>query len=228
MNELEKKLVTRDEEVKETKSLKKAIKQKNRLIDKLRHDMTKRGDDLQLEIKTLKQEVDRKNELIKKLRAAKVRNEFKVSPSVNDIGSGSVSEILNYETEKRVNKQVSKQSSQSPEKEKVVKRITDTGSSYPSEANLKSEINIESKNERLVHHAVRDITESDLGSSKSMTLPPPAKDLKDLKAPMLQFLSVLRISNVGVKDFMDTVVFKDKKPMIKFSDFKVKIEAILK
>jgi hypothetical protein len=190
--------------------------------------MAKRGDELQLEIKTLKQEVERKNELIIKLRAAKIKNEFKISPSVNDIGSGSVSEILNYETEKRVNKQASRQSIQSPKKEKVVKRITDTGSSYPSEPNLKSEISVGPTNEHIIRQEVKDITKSDLGSSKSMTLPPPAKDLKDLKAPMLQFLSVLRISNVGVKDFLDTVVFKDKKPMITFSDFKVKIESILK
>lgn len=61
-----------------------------------------------------------------------------------------------------------------------------------------------------------------------MTMPPQPKPLSELKAAMLQFRSILRISNVSVKDFLDSIVFKDKRNSITYSEFKVRIEGILK
>jgi len=45
---------------------------------------------------------------------------------------------------------------------------------------------------------------------------------------MLQFRSILRISNVSISEFLDSIIFKDKKDLTTLSDFKVKTEAILK
>ena len=59
-------------------------------------------------------------------------------------------------------------------------------------------------------------------------MPPPAKSLSEISACMLQFRSVLRISNVGVKEFLDLIVFKDNKTSIKFTDFKLRIGEIMK
>lgn len=164
-------------------------------------------------------EVDRKEEIIKKLRAelgeqkrqvSRLESEIKSFPSVNDAMPPGFLESKDLKWEKRV-KEIKDQ--EKPREEEVKRRV-DTGSSYPNEA-VNSTLQ-------------KDKSESDLGQSKSMTLPPPAKDLKDLKATMLQFRTVLRISNVGVKEFLDSVVFKDKKTSIAFSEFKVRIEAILK
>ena len=59
-------------------------------------------------------------------------------------------------------------------------------------------------------------------------MPPPAKPLSELKSAMLQFRSILRISNVSVREFLDSIVFKGKKDSITYSEFKVRIEGILK
>lgn len=64
--------------------------------------------------------------------------------------------------------------------------------------------------------------------TKNFTPEPTTKSLEDVKSAMLQFRSVLRVSDVGVKEFLDTVVFKGKSNTISYSEFKMRIEAILK
>lgn len=138
---------------------------------------------------------------------------MKSLPSVADPVLDSENDTPMMNVEKRI-KPAAAPMQKSPEKRKLMKNITDTGSIYP--------------NEGVNNTLQKDKSESDLGQSKSMTLPPPAKDLEELKATMLQFRSVLRISNVGVKEFLDLIVFKDKKTTIAFSEYKVRIQEIMK
>lgn len=200
------------------------------MILKLKKEMSKKDEDFENEIELLKQKIENKETENKKLRMVnntqkqhinKLENDIKIHPIVNQVIQESADESdsdgENPKTEKRkpaVKKRPSRDSSK--EKEKNSKRITDTGSSYPNEptssvANNKSE-------EDIIHNQ----------DNKNATIPPPAKDLSELKATLIQFRTVLRISNVGVEEFLDLIVFKDKSSSIKFSDFKLRVQEIMK
>lgn len=95
------------------------------------------------------------------------------------------------------------------------KKIIDTGSSYPHGQSYQS--------------IYKNKSEAELtDQSKAMTLPPPSKPISEISPAMLQFRSVLRISNVGVKEFLDLIVFKDNSQNLKFSDFKLRAQEIMK
>ena len=72
----------------------------------------------------------------------------------------------------------------------------------------------------------KKIESSDI--EKSETLPPPHKKLEELKSPILQFRSILRISNVSIDEFLDSIIFKDKKDTVSYLNFKIKTEAVFK
>ena len=91
-------------------------------------------------------------------------------------------------------------------------RVTDTGSSYPAETK-----NDDNKDSSLTTNL-----------NKSMTIPSPAKPIEDLKNAMIQFRSILRISNVSVDEFLDSIVFKNDKFTITYLEFKLGTEGILK
>ncbi|CAI2385137.1 unnamed protein product [Moneuplotes crassus] len=95
------------------------------------------------------------------------------------------------------------------------KKIIDTGSSYPHGQSYQSIYKNKSEEE---------LTDQ----SKAMTLPPPAKPISEISSAILQFRSVLRISDVGVKEFLDFIIFKDNSQSLKFSDFKLRAQEIMK
>ena len=98
-------------------------------------------------------------------------------------------------------------------KQDVPGRITDTGSSYPAEAR-----NDDNKDASPTSNL-----------NKSITIPPPAKPIEDLKSCMIQFRSILRISNISVDEFLSSIVFKNNDNFtITYSEFKLKTEGILK
>lgn len=122
---------------------KKLLKDKDKMILKLKKEMTKKNEDFENEIELLKQKIENKDTENKKLRMVnntqkqqinKLENDIKMQPTAHEViqefADESDSDDVKPKTEKRkpaVQKKPSRDSSK--EKEKNQKRITDTGSS---------------------------------------------------------------------------------------------------
>jgi len=233
---------SKDDEEQQSKKYNKLIKDKDKMIMKLKKDMEKQKNEMQFNIKTLKQEVERKDLINSNLRSDITKQKLNVRKLRSDIKSyASVSHGISLssdgpvlETEKRVKLLKISSGQKSPKKANTPKRITDTGSFYPNELTVKVESFTKndslsaSKQDSVNNSRKKEELQKEFTYAHNLTLPPPAKSLEELKGAMLQFRSVLRISNVGVEEFLDTVVFRNKETTIKFVDFKVSIEAILK
>jgi hypothetical protein len=199
------------------------------MILNLKREITKKNEDFEDEIKVLKQEIEKKDSAYKKLKVVnssqkqqlnKLENEIKNHLIVNEVkkeySDKSESNSIKDTTEKRPVKKNQPSRDSSQEKDKHSKKITDTGSSYPNEPASYSIMNNKSE-EDIIHE-----------QNKTLTIPPPSKDLSELESTLTQFRSILRISNVGVKEFLDLIVFKDQSSSIKFSDFKLRVQEIMK
>lgn len=194
--------------------LKKELQSKNKEVSRI---------DLEHE-----EEIAKKNKEINSLKAQlrKKQSQIKIKENVTapiKSEGGSIDSSYNQDFEpenKTVKSNPIKHNSKPNTKNQ---RITDTGSIYPTEPQN------------------ADIMST--SADKSATLPPPSKSLNELKAPMIQFRSILRISNVSIEEFLDSIIFKDKSQSkatiythrlikfiakVSFSDFKLKTEGILK
>ncbi|CAI2385236.1 unnamed protein product [Moneuplotes crassus] len=213
-----------DNTISNLNKVKKLIKDKDRAIMKLKKEIKVKEQTSKTEVAQLKAQLKAKEKVNQKSETELGNQKKRIRDLENQI-----KELERYKNDK-INKSTPESNISHPHEEnskanedleisvspiKDQKKIIDTGSSYPHGGSFHSVPKTRSDRESM-------------DQSKTLTLPPAAKPFSEISAALLQFRCVLRISNVGIKEFLDLIVFKDGSQSLNFSKFKILVQEVMK